>query len=210
MQPDQGSAALAADIGADAREGALLPGAERLAGSERHQVVQQALADVRALARLQADVLARLDDADRVGDDETVLRCHAELDHVMARMSEADQVRTGVLADSGVGNDLTCAGCGAAAEPVYERPRLLAYRCAHCGWQGDDPAAQAELKRAEALATAARAVERAVPLAEGALASFGQQCRRGKQGKRAHAEGVAALRELHEGLAAAGRRLRNS
>jgi hypothetical protein len=203
MQPDQGSAALAADIGGDERQRAL-PGAERLAGSERHQVVQQALADVRALARLQADVLARLEEADRVGDDETVLRCHAELDHVMARMSEADQVRTGVLAASGLGNDLACAGCGAAAEPMYEKPRLLGYQCAHCGWQGDDPAAQVERKRAEALAGAASAVERAVPLAEGALASFGQR------GKRARAEGVAALRELQECLAAADRRLRNS
>ena len=203
MQPEQGSAALAADIGVDAGEGAL-PGAERLAGSERHQAVQQALADVRALARLQADVLARLEEADRVGDDETVLRCHAELDHVMARMSEADELRTGVLTASGAGNDLECAGCGAAAEPVYERPRLLGFRCAHCGWQGDDPGAQAERKRAEALASAATAVERAVPLAEGALASFGQR------GKRAHAEGITALRQLHDSLAAAGRRLRNS
>ncbi len=197
MQPDQGSAELAADTGADTREGAL-------PGAERHQVVQQALADVRALVRLQADVLARLEQADRAGDDEAVLRCHAELDHVMARMSEADEVRTGALAASDVGNDLACAGCGAAAEPVYERPRLLGYRCAHCGWQGDNPTAQAELKRAEALATAAGAVDRAVPLAERALASFGQR------GKRARAERVATVHELHECLAAAGRRLRNT
>lgn len=187
MQPDQGSAA---------------PGAERLPGSERHQVVQQALADALALAGLQADVLVRLRDADRAGDDETVLRCHAELDHIMTRMSEADQVRTGARAAAD--NDLTCAGCGAAAEPVYDKPRLLGYRCGECGWQGDDPAAQAERKRAEVLAAAASATDRAIPLVEDALASFGQR------GRHARADGVAALRKLHDDLAAVGRRLRNS
>jgi hypothetical protein len=203
MQPDQGSTAPAANAEPDELDDAL-QGAERLPGAERHQVVQQALADTRALARLQADVLVRLDEADRAGDDETVLRCHAELDHVMARMSEADQVRTGVRAASAVGNDLACAGCGAAAQPVYERPRLLGYSCAHCGWQGDDPAAQTERKRAESLAAAANAVERAIPLIEEALASFGQR------GKHARASGVAALRKVREDLTAVGRRLRKS
>jgi hypothetical protein len=187
MQPDDGSAAPAADIGA-----------------ERHQVLQQALADALALARLQADLLVRLQEADRAGDDETVLRCHAELDHVMARMFEAEQVRTGARATSDAGNDLACAGCGAAAEPVYESPRLLGYRCAHCGWQGDDPAAQDERKRREALTAAASAVDRAIPLVEDALASFGQR------GKHAHAVGVAGLHKLHEELATVRRRLRKS
>jgi len=203
MHSDQGPAALAADAEADEEEGHL-PGADRLPGAERHQVVQRALVDAMELARLQADVLARLQEADRAGDDETVLRCHAELDHVMTRMFEADQVRTGVRAASAAGNDLACAGCGAAAEPVYESPRLLGYRCAHCGWQGDTPDAQAERKRAEALAAAASAVERAIPLVESAQASFAQR------GKRARGEGIATLRKLHEDLAAIGRRLRKS
>lgn len=203
MQPDQGPAPLAAGIGPDAHEDPPL-GAGWLPGSERHQLVQQALADALALARLQADVLVRLAEADRAGDDETVLRCHAELDHVMTRMSEADQVRTGVRAAPAVGNELVCAGCGAAAGPVYERPRLLGYRCAHCGWRGDDPSAQAERKRADALAAAASAVERAIPLVGDALASFGQR------GKQARAEGVATLRKLQEDLAAVGRRLRKN
>jgi hypothetical protein len=57
--------------------------------------VRRALADAAALAQLQVDVLVRLNEADRAGDDGAVLRCHAELDHVMARMAEAELVRTG-------------------------------------------------------------------------------------------------------------------
>ncbi|HEX4832596.1 MAG TPA: hypothetical protein VH478_16045 [Trebonia sp.] len=204
MQPDQIPAPGAgAGAGTDLQDGPL-PGAGRLAGAERHQEVQRALADALALTRLQAELLVRLQAADRDGDDDTVLRCHAELDHVMARMSEADQARNGALAAAEASNDLACAGCGAAAEPVYEKPDLLGYRCTGCGWQGDDPAAQAGRKHAEALAAAAQAAQRAVPLADEALASL---ARRGKQ---AHADGIATLRKLHADLSAADRRLRNN
>jgi hypothetical protein len=163
MRPDHDPAAWAAGTGPDAHEGAL-PRAGRLPRSRRRRVAQQALADALALARLQADVLARPGEADRAGDDEAVLRCHAELDHVMARSSGADQVRTGVRAATAAGSDLACSGRGAAAGPACGKPRLPGCRCAHCGWQADDPAARAERKRAEALTAAASAVERAIPL----------------------------------------------
>lgn len=193
MQPDNTPAALAGTSGQDAP----------VPGPERHRAVQRALADALQLARLQIHVLVRLDEADQAGDDEAVLSCHAELDHIMARMAEAEQVRTGARAAAGE-NELTCVGCGAAAEPVYDKPRLLGYRCTHCGWEGDDPAAQAERKHAEALDAAAAAVGRAVGVLGDALAVLGHR------GKRARAEGVGTLRRLHEELAGLDRRLRKT
>ena len=94
-----------------------------LSGTERHRTVRRALADARNLAQLQIEILDRLDQADRAGDDETVLSCHAELDHVMALIAETEQVRTGARATLAGANDLTCACCGEAAEPVYAQPR---------------------------------------------------------------------------------------
>ncbi len=171
---------------------------------ERHRAVRRALADELQLARLQADVLVRLDEADRAGDDEAVLRCHAELDHVMAGIAEAELVRSGSRADQPGGNDLICAGCGAAAEPVYQPPRLLGYTCTHCGWSGDDPAAQAERRRAEARDAAAAAVERAVQGVADALVILGHR------GRKARDECTAALRDLHEDLATVDGRLRRA
>ena len=171
---------------------------------ERQRAVRRALAEQLQLARLQADVLVRLDHADRAGDDEAVLRCHAELDHVMTRIMEAERVRSGSQAARPGGNDLICAGCGGAAEPVYQTPRLLGYRCAHCGWTGDDPAAQAERKRAEAMDAAAAAVEQAVEGIADALVIVGHH------GRKARDECTALLRDLHEHLATVDGRLRRT
>jgi hypothetical protein len=179
MQSDHSVAALA-DDGGQATYDIPRP------GTDRHRAVRQALADALALARLQ-----------------TVVRCHAELDHVMARMAETEEVRVGRRAVAAV-NDLACAGCGAAAAPVYELPRLLGYRCTHCGWKGDDPAALDEQKRAEALGQARVAVERAVERVGDALAVLGQR------GKKAKEEGVTKLRELQADLAALDKCLRKA
>jgi hypothetical protein len=177
---------------------------EALPGAERNRAGHQALADALRLAQLQVEVLVRLDQADQAGDDEAVLRGHAELDHVMALVAETEQVRTGARAALGRDNDLTCAGCGDAAESVYDQPQLLGYQCPGCGWEGDDPAAQAERKRAEALAAAAAAVVPAIDGIEDAVLVLGQR------GKQARADGISALREVQAGLRAVDRRLRRT
>jgi hypothetical protein len=175
-----------------------------LPGAERHRAVHRALAEARNLARLQIELLTRLDQADQAGDDEAVLRCHTELDHVMTLIAETEQVRTGARASLASTGDLTCAGCGEAAEPVYERPRLLGYRCASCGWSGDDPDARAARKHAEALASAAAAVAPAIEVLGDAITTLGQR------GKRARTDGLAALRDLQQSLTAADQRLRRT
>lgn len=172
-----------------------------LTGPERHRAVQRALADALQLSHLLAEVLVRLERADRAGDDETVLRCHAELDHVMARIAEAERVRTSEQPLSLEDNDLICAGCGAAAEPMYTTPQLLGYRCAGCGWTGDDPAAQADRRRTAARDAAAASVARAVDGIGNALAILDHR------GKKAREEGLHALRQLREDLAAVDDRL---
>jgi hypothetical protein len=182
----------------------LTAGGDCVPEQERRRAVQRALADALQLARLQADVLVRLDEADQAGDDEAVLRCHAELDHVMARMAEAERVRSGAQAAPPDENDLICAGCGAAAEPLYETPRLLGYRCTCCDWVGHDPAAEADRQRAEAKDAACAAVERAVAAIGNALATLGHR------GKKARDEGIGALRVLRDDLAAADSRLRRT
>jgi hypothetical protein len=193
VQSDNTSAALAGTAGQDGP----------LSGADRHRAVQRALADALQLARLQIHVLVRLDEADQAGDDEAVLSCHAELDHIMARMAEAEQVRTGERVAAGE-NELSCVGCGAAAEPVYDKPRLLSYRCTHCGWEGEDPAAQAERKHAEALDAAAAAVGRAAGVIGDTVAVLG------RRGRQARTEGVNTLRGLQAELAAIDRRLRKT
>jgi hypothetical protein len=177
---------------------------EVLTGPERHRAVQRALAEALRLAHLQTEILVRLEQADQAGDDETVLCCHAELDHVMARIAEAEQVRTGARATLADAGDLTCAGCGAAAEPLYEQPRLLGYQCASCGWSGDDPDAQAGRKRAEALESAAAAIDPAVQTLSDTISTLD------RRGKQARNDGIAALRDLQQTLTAAGQRLRRT
>jgi hypothetical protein len=197
MQPNHSGRALADDDG---------PGAYDIPrpGTEQHRAVRHALAQALELARLQVGLLERLEEADQAGDEDAVLRGHAELDHVMARMAEAEQVRTGALAALAEGSDLTCAGCGTAAEPVYQAPRLLGYRCASCGWEGDDPAAQDRQKRADALDAAAAAVRQAIGRIADALVSLNGR------GKQARAKGISALGELEEDLAAVDRRLQKT
>ena len=185
-------------------EGPLSVDGNSISGPERRRAVQRALADELQLARLQADVLVRLDEADQAGDDEAVLVCHAELDHVMTRMAEAERVRAGAGAAPPDENDLICAGCGAAAEPQYETPRLLGYRCSGCDWVGDDPAAQADRRRAEAKDAACTAIERAIESIGDALAILRHR------GKNARDEGIGTLRALHDDLAAVDGRLRRT
>jgi hypothetical protein len=175
-----------------------------ISGPERRRAVQRALADELQLARLQADVLVRLDEADRAGDNEAVLVCHAELDHVMTRMAEAERVRAGAGGAPPDENDLICSGCGAAAKPEYEAPRLLGYRCSDCDWVGDDPAAEADRRRSEAKDAACTAVERAVESVGEALAILAHR------GKKARDEGMGALRTLRDDLAAVDGRLRRT
>lgn len=197
MEPDHTVVLLAGDSG---QAGYEIP----RPGTERHRAVRHALAEALRLARLQAILLARLEEADQAGDEDAVLRCHAELDHVMARMAETEQVRTGAQAALAVDSDLACAACGAAAEPVYETPRLQGYQCAHCGWEGDDPAAQDRRKRAAALDAAAAAVGQAVSRVADAVVIFGGR------GKQAREQGISALRNLGEELAAVDRRLQKT
>jgi hypothetical protein len=192
------------DSSASAGDDQLTADGDSVPEQERRRAVQRALADALQLARLQADVLVRLDEADQAGDDEEVLRCHAELDHVMTRMAEAERVRVGAQAVPPSENDLICAGCGAAAEPWYEAPRLLGYRCSHCDWVGHDPAAEAHRRHADAKDAACTAVERAVLAIGDALAILGQR------GKKARDEGAGALRVLRDDLAAVDSRLRRT
>jgi hypothetical protein len=170
-------------------------------GTERHRAVRHALTEALQLARLQAVLLARLEEADQAGDEDAVLRCHAELDHVMARMAETEQVRTGAQAALATGSDLACGACGAGSEPVYETPRLLGYRCAHCGWDTDAPAAQDRRKQADALGAAAAAVRPAMGRVADVVVILS------RRGKQARADAVSVLHDLEEDLAAVDRRL---
>jgi hypothetical protein len=192
------------DSPSTASDGPLSVDGNSISGQERRRALQRALADELQLARLQADVLVRLDQADQAGDNEAVLVCHAELDHVMTRMAEAEHVRVGAGAAPTDENDLICAGCGAAAEPQYETPRLLGYRCSRCDWVGDDPTAEADRRRAEAKDAACAAVGRAVESIGDALAILGHR------GKKARDEAMDTLRALHDDLAAVASRLRRT
>jgi hypothetical protein len=175
-----------------------------LSGAERHRAVHRALTEARNLAQLQIGILTRLDQADQAGDDDTVLRCHTELDHVMALIAETEQVRAGARSALAGAGDLTCAGCGAAAEPVYEQPQLLGYQCTSCGWSGDDPDAQAGRKRAEALESAAAVIDPAIEVLGDTITTLG------RRGRQARNEGIAALRDLQQTLTPVGQRLRRT
>ena len=122
----------------------------------------------------------------------------------LARMAKTKQVCVGSRPTLAAGNDLVCARCGEAGEPVCERPTLLGYRCTYYGWKGDHPAAQDEQKRAEALGQARVAVEQAVERVGDALGILDHR------GKKAKEQGTAVLRGLQADLAALGKRLRKT
>lgn len=170
--------------------------------TDRHRTVRRALADALQLTRLQVGVLVRLDEADEAGDEAAVLRYHAELDDLMTRLSILDRVRSGVRDQIPDEIDLGCAACGAVAEPVYETPRLLGYRCDACGWTGDDPSVVAERRYDEARDFAAGATERALTGLNDAMETLS------RKGKKAQQEGLAALDTVRETLDQATRRLR--
>jgi hypothetical protein len=170
--------------------------------ADRQRTVRRALAEALQLTRLQVGVLVRLDEADQAGDDAAVLRYHAELDDLMTRLTVLDRVRTGMSGHIPDETDLSCAACGAIAEPVYETPRLLGYQCGACGWTGEDPAIVAERRYDEARDSAAAATERALTGLKDATESLNQR------GKRAHQEGLATLDTVRETLTQAVNRLR--
>jgi hypothetical protein len=119
-------------------------------------------------------------------------------------MADAERIRAGAGATPPDENDLICAGCGAAAKPQYATPRLLGYRCSHCDWVGDDPAAEAERRRSEAKDAACEAIERAVESIGDALTVLSHR------GKKARDEGIGTLRVLREDLATVDGRLRRT
>lgn len=170
--------------------------------TERQRTVRRALAEALQLTRLQVGVLVRLDEADEAGDEGAVLRYHAELDDLMTRLAIIDRVRTGVHGQIPDRTDLSCAACGAIAEPAYETPRLLGYQCGACGWTGDDPSVVAERRYDEARDFAAGATERALAGLQDAMETLSQR------GKKAQQEGLAALDTVRETLDQATRRLR--
>jgi hypothetical protein len=169
---------------------------------DRQHAVRRALAEALQLTRLQVGVLVRLDQADEAGDEAAVLRYHAELDDLMTRLTVIDLVRTGVRGPLSAETDLSCAACGAIAEPVYETPRLLGYKCDACEWTGDDPSVVADRRYDEARDFAAAATERALVGLKDAMETFSQR------GKKAQQEGMAALDTVRETLDQATKRLR--
>jgi hypothetical protein len=167
--------------------------------------LRRAWSDALELANLQVEVLTQLHEADRQADDVEVQRCVAALDHVMAQVAAAERARTNVGEDaSGDASDdasddaatldePTCVACGTLAQPVYDPPRLLGYRCPRCEWTADDPVSQAA-GRLDAAKDAAIDEIRQAPGAIGAGLDNVRQRRKKQQ----HEEG---LRELEAVLA---------
>jgi hypothetical protein len=122
----------------------------------------------------------------------------------LARMAKTKQVCVGSRPTLAAGNDLVCARCGEAGEPVCERPTLLGYRCRYYGWKGADPAVQDEQEQAEALGQTRIALEQAVERVGDALGILDHR------GKKAKEQGTAVLRGLQADLAALGERLRKT
>jgi hypothetical protein len=170
--------------------------------TDRQGAVRRALAEALQLTRLQVGVLVRLDEADEAGDEAAVLRYHAELDDIMTRLSIIDRVRSGVRGPLSDETDLSCAACGAIAEPVYETPRLLGYKCDACDWMGDDPSVVADRRHDEARDFAAGATERALVGLKDAMETLT------RRGRKAQQEGLAALDTVRETLDQATKRLR--
>ena len=169
------------------------------AGAGYSPSVRRAWADALELANLQVEVLTELQEADRRGDDVEVQRCVAALDHVMGQAEAAERVRRklGVEAPGDDGEDLddaapldepTCVECGALAQPLYDPPRLLGYRCPRCDWTADDPAAQAARRLDAARDGAVAAIRQAAGAVEAALAGVRQ-----RRKKQQHEQGLRDL-----------------
>jgi hypothetical protein len=170
--------------------------------------MRRAWAEALELSHLQVEVLTQLHDADRRADDAEVRRCVAALDHVMAQVAAAEQVRKNLggddaaLDEDGAALDeLACAACGALAQPVYDAPRLLGYRCARCDWTADDPSAQAAQRLDAARTAAAGEVRHAAAAIGSALANLRQ--RRKKQ----HEQGLHDLEAVLASLDAVVKRV---
>jgi hypothetical protein len=162
---------------------------------------RRAWAEALDLAHLQVEVLTQLHDADRRADDAEVRRCVAALDHVMAQVAAAEQARSNagegeaaLAADGAALDELACASCGALAQPVYDTPRLLGYRCPRCEWTADDPAAQAAQRLDAARKAAAVQVRETATAIRSALANLRQ--RRRKQHEQGLQDLEAALASL--------------
>lgn len=174
--------------------------------------VRRAWADALELANLQVEVLTQLHDADQRGDDVEVQRCVAALDHVMDQVAEAERVRGKLGGDappdasegfqeSATLDEPSCAECGALTQPVFDPPRLLGYRCPHCHWTADDPAAQAAGKLDAARDAAISAIRPAPGTIGKALAGVRQ--RRKKQ----HEQGLRDLEAVAASLDTAVKRV---
>lgn len=173
---------------------------------------RRAWAGALELANLQVEVLTQLHDADQRGDDVEVQRCVAALDHVMGQVAAAERVRGKLGADgppdAGEGwedsaalDEPACVECGALTQPVFDPPRLLGYRCPHCHWTADDPAAQAAGKLDAARDAAISAIRPAPAAIEKALAGVRQ--RRKKQ----HEQGLRDLEAVAASLDTAVKRV---
>lgn len=164
--------------------------------------LRRAWAEALDLANLQVEVLTQLHDADRRGDDAEVRQHVAALDHVMEQIAAADRVRRNLREDVATADEPACAVCGALAEPVYDPPRLLGYRCPRCEWTADDPVSQA----AGRLDTARDAAIDAIRQASGAVgAALGNVRQRRK--KQQHEQGLRDLEAVRATLDAAAKRV---
>ena len=129
------------------------------------------------LARALAGVLADLDEAGRDGAAAQAAGCHAQADHLMAELAEADEVRHGVR-DRTAGLD--CAACGSVAEPVIDT-QLVGWRCPVCSWHGEEPAVHDQRRRAKAADALIDACATALTGLDAALDDLGHRDKRRRQ-----------------------------
>lgn len=179
-----------------------MPEEETAYPTEYSPSARRAWADALELANLQVEVLTQLHDADRRADDAEVRRCVAALDHVMAQVAAAERVRKDLGEDEAALDEMACVGCGARAQPVYDAPRLLGFRCPRCEWAADDPVAQAAQRLDAAKDAAAGQVPQVAAAIGAALVNLRQ--RRKKQ------QSLHDLEALTASLDAAARRVRRA
>lgn len=165
---------------------------------------RRAWADALELANLQVAVLTQLHDADRRGDDAEVRRCVAALDHVMAQVAAAERARKNLSEDEAALEELACVGCGALAQPIYDAPRLLGFRCPRCEWTADDPVGQAAQRLDAAKDAAAGQVRHAAPAIGAALVNLRQRR------KKRHEHSLHDLEAVMASLDATAKRVRRA